>query len=59
MLILDLWGIGFHAVVVFGLGKEFSFKSILGRCDVFHQKTNGSEKKKQPSLVGVDGLLVG
>ena len=28
---------------------------------VFHQmqKTNGSEKKKQPSLVGVDGLLVG
>ena len=32
MLILDLWGIGFHAVVVFGLGKDFLFKSILGRC---------------------------
>ena len=27
-----LWGIGFHAVVVFGLGKDFLFKSILGRC---------------------------
>ena len=30
MLILDLWSIGFHAVVVFGLGKDFLFKSILG-----------------------------
>ena len=25
-------GIGFHAAVVFGLGKDFLFKSILGRC---------------------------
>ena len=25
-------GIGVHAVVVFGLGKDFLFKSILGRC---------------------------
>ena len=33
MLILDLWGISFHAVVVFGLGKNLLFKSILGRCD--------------------------
>ena len=32
MLILDLWGISFHAVVVFGLGKNLFFKSILGRC---------------------------
>ena len=32
MQILDLWGVGFHAVVVFGLGKDFLFKSILGRC---------------------------
>ena len=31
-MILDLWGIGFHAVVVFGLGKDFLFKFILGRC---------------------------
>jgi hypothetical protein len=33
LLILDLWGISFHAVVVFGLGKNLLFKSILGRCD--------------------------
>ena len=33
MLILDLWGISFHAVVVFGLGKNLLFKSILGRCE--------------------------
>ena len=32
MLILDLWRISFHAVVVFGLGKNLLFKSILGRC---------------------------
>ena len=32
MLILDLWGISFHAVVLFGLGKNLLFKSILGRC---------------------------
>ena len=32
MLILDLWGISFHAVVVFGLGKNLLLKSILGRC---------------------------
>ena len=32
MQILDLLGIGFHAVVVFGLGKDFLFKFILGRC---------------------------
>ena len=34
MLILDLRGISFHAVVVFGLGKNLSFKSVQGRCDV-------------------------
>ena len=32
MVILDLWGISFHAVVVFGLGKNLLFKYILGRC---------------------------
>ena len=32
-MILDLWGISFHAVVLFGLGKNLLFKSILGRCD--------------------------
>ena len=33
MLILDLWGISNHTVVVFGLGKNFLFKSILGCCE--------------------------
>ena len=37
MLILDLSGIGSHAVVVFGLGKAFLFKSILGSCVYFLQ----------------------
>ena len=32
MQILDLWGVSVHAVVVFGLGKNLLFKSILGRC---------------------------
>ena len=27
-------GISFHAVVIFGLGKNLLFKSILGRCGV-------------------------
>ena len=30
MLILGLWSINFHAVVVFGLGKNLLFKSIIG-----------------------------
>ena len=34
MLILDLWGISFHAVVVFGLGKDLLFKSVLGRYEL-------------------------
>ena len=34
MLILDLWGISFHAVVIFGLGKNLLFKYILGRCAI-------------------------
>ena len=32
MLILDLWGVSFHAVVVFGLGNNLLFKSVLGHC---------------------------
>jgi len=29
---VDLWGISFHAVVVFGMDKDLLFKSVLGRC---------------------------
>ena len=32
LLILELWGISFHAVVVFGLGKNLLSESILGHC---------------------------
>ena len=32
MLILDLLGLSFHAVIVFGLGKNLLLKSVLGRC---------------------------
>ena len=32
MLILDLLGISFHAAEIFGLGKNLSFKSVLGHC---------------------------
>jgi hypothetical protein len=32
LLILDLWGINFHAMIVFGLGKNLLFKSVLGHC---------------------------
>ena len=44
MLILDLWGIGFHAVVVFGMGKDFLFKSVLGHCDTKYFDTFWIEK---------------
>ena len=33
LLILDLCGMRFHAVVVFDLGKNLFFKSVLGHCD--------------------------
>ena len=32
LLILDLWGISFHAVVVFTLGKNLLFKFAVGQC---------------------------
>ena len=33
LLILDLWGLSFHAVIVFGLGKNLLSKSVLGHCE--------------------------
>ena len=38
LLILDLWGISFHAVGLFGLGKKLLLKSILGRCEDLSSK---------------------
>ena len=34
---LRVWGISFHVVVVFGLGKNLLLKSVLGRCVVHTQ----------------------
>ena len=39
LLKLDLWGISFHAVVVFGLGKNLLFESMLGRCQQGNSRT--------------------
>ena len=41
--------ISFHAVVVFGLGKNLLFKSILERCG-FALKTIGSEDSQKAKL---------
>ena len=40
------YSISFHAVVVFGLGKDFLFKSILGRCGTY---LNTEQRKFQTS----------
>ena len=34
LLILDLWGIRFHAVIVLALGKNLLFKSVPGHCAI-------------------------
>ena len=34
LMVLDPWGVRFHAEVVFGLGKDFLLKSTLGHCDM-------------------------
>ena len=43
--LLGLWGIRFHTVVVFGLGKDLLFKFVLGRCVYLHRI--GNQNKKQ------------
>ena len=49
LLILDLWSISFHALIVFGLGKNILFKSVLGHCELrFHS----SKSKKETALGG-------
>ena len=42
MLILGLWGLSFHAVLVFGLGKNLLVKPILGRCALQSNKVCSS-----------------
>ena len=60
MLILDLWGKSIHAVVVFGLGKNILFKSILGRCgsDYFEMSfwCHGFDQNSNENIVRISAL---
>ena len=64
LLILDLWGISFHVVVVFDLGNDLLFKSVLEHC-VIAQKERiltgciylGSKKSCNASHVDVQFIL--
>ena len=47
MLILILLGIPFYAVVVFSLGYDFLFKSILGHCVQVMMKELERERGKK------------
>ena len=47
LLILDLWGISFHALIVFAQGKNLLFKSVLGQCDYSKSTKNKINKKLQ------------
>ena len=49
MLILDLWGISFHAVVVFALGKNLVFKSLLARtlCVAIYLNLDGKDPTRR------------
>jgi hypothetical protein len=49
LLILDLWGKSFHAVIVFGLGKDLLFKTYLGHCERIERK---QEKERQMNDCG-------
>ena len=44
-------GISFHAVIVFGLGKNLLFKSVLGHCDCI-EKTGKNVKKTGRFRIG-------
>ena len=46
LVILDLWGISVHAVVVFSLGKELLFNSVLGHCAEFAIKVIITTEKR-------------
>jgi hypothetical protein len=46
LLILDIWGITFHAAIFFGLGKNLLFKSVLGRCEDPKKQLSMSDRKK-------------
>ena len=37
-------GLSLHAVVVFGVGKNLLFKSVLGRCEIVHITTTAEDR---------------
>ena len=37
-ILADIRSMGFYAAVVFGLGKDFLFKSTLGHCGVANRR---------------------
>ena len=56
MLILDLWCISFHAMVVFGPGKNILLNSIIGRCESnWHPEL--PKKDKISPILGEKGLI--
>ena len=50
LLILDLWGKSFNAVVVFGLSKNLLFKSVLGHCYIWKKNNHPSSKPSKSNL---------
>ena len=46
MLILDIWGISYHAVVVFALGKNLLFKFGLRHCAIIDKHLDALSKWK-------------
>ena len=48
--ILDLWGISFHSVVVFGLDKDFVLKSVLEHCNNGSRLTIFRTCRMKPTL---------
>ena len=53
LLILDLWGISFHAVVVFPLGKNLLFIFVLGHCGNLRLSTEMMELTTSPTVNAV------
>ena len=51
MLILNLWSISFHAVVVFGLGQDLLFKSVLGRCEASKRRLAKATLQRRTATV--------
>jgi len=58
LLILDPWGISFHAVVALGLGKNLLFKSILARCGLRSLRFGPSTLRSRLQVFGFIGINI-